>query len=110
MPPATCKKEYEEAGLPALTAVFTRAQLDRLNFQWILATAVSLQLFIFFGLLGSSLVHVSLLTVSLWLVMSGIHFMRGREPGYTGVFKRTNCFMLMVTLFIFIDKLPGFLL
>ena len=103
-------KEYEKAGLPSLTEVFTGAQLDRLTFQWIIATAVSLQLVIFFGLIRSPFVHTSLLAVSLWLAMSGINFVRARKPGYTGVFKRTNYFMLTVMLFIFFDKLPGFLL
>ena len=101
-------KEYEEAGLPSLTAVFTRAQLDRLTFQWITATAVSLQLVIFFGLLQSALVHVSLTAVSLWLVINGTNFMREHEPSYKDVFKKTNYFMLMVMIFIFFDKLPGF--
>jgi protoheme IX farnesyltransferase len=103
-------KEYEEAGLPSLTAVFTRAQLDRLTFQWIIATAVSLQLVIYFGLLQSPLVHISLIVVSLWFVMNGINFMREHEPGYTGVFKKTNYFMLMVMTFMFFDKVPGFLI
>ncbi len=103
-------KEYEKAGLPSLTAVFTGAQLDRLTFQWIIATAVSLQLVIFFGLLQSPLVQISLIAVSLWLVMNGINFMREHEPGYTDVFKKTNYFMLMVMIFIVFDKLPGFLI
>ena len=103
-------KEYEKAGLPSLTAVFTGAQLDRLTFQWIIATAVSLQLVILFGLVRSSFVHISLLAVSLWLAINGINLVRARNPGYAGVFKRTNYFMLAVMLFIFFDKLPGFLL
>ena len=103
-------KEYEKAGLPSLTAVFANAQLDRLTFQWIIATAVSLQLIIFFGLIRSPLVHISLFAASLWLVIVGIAFLKGREPGYAGVFKRTNYFMLVVMIFIFFDKLPGFLL
>ncbi|MGZ6237801.1 MAG: hypothetical protein ACXWMJ_10850, partial [Syntrophales bacterium] len=102
-------KEYEEAGLPSLTAVFSKAQMDRLTFQWITATAVSLQLVIFFGLLQSALVHICIIAVSLWLVINGINFMRVPEPSYTGVFKKTNYFMLMVVIFIFFDKLPGFL-
>ncbi len=101
-------KEYEEAGLPSLTAVFTGAQLDRLTFQWILATAVSLQLIGLFSLVQSPLVQISLLAVSLWLAVQGINFMKGRDQGYISVFKRTNYFMLIVMLLIFVDKLPRF--
>jgi protoheme IX farnesyltransferase len=103
-------EEYEAAGLPSLTAVFTKAQMARLTFQWIMATAMSLQLVIFCGLVGSPLVRISLIAISLWLVMSGINFVRGRESGYTGLFKRTNYFILLVMILIFFDKLPGFLL
>ena len=101
-------KEYEEAGLPSLTVVFTGAQLNRLTFQWILATAASLQLVGLFGLIQSPLVQISLLAVSLWLAVQGVNFMKGREQGYISIFKRTNYFMLIVMLLIFIDKLPHF--
>jgi len=101
-------KEYEDAGLPSLTEVFTGAQLERLTFQWILAAAVSLQLVILFGLIQSPLVYISLIAVSLWLVVKGINFLSGREPGYTSLFKITNYFMLIVMLLIFVDKLPRF--
>ncbi|MGO9139414.1 MAG: protoheme IX farnesyltransferase [Syntrophales bacterium] len=102
-------KEYEEAGFPSLTKVFTGDQLDRLTFQWIMATAVSLQLVVIYGLLQSAFIHMSLIAVSLWLAMNGINFMRAHAAGYKGVFKRTNHFMLIVMLFMFFDKLPGFL-
>jgi heme O synthase-like polyprenyltransferase len=101
-------KKYGEAGLPSLTAVFTGAQLDRLTFQWILATAASLQLVGLFCLIQSPLVQISLLAVSLWLAVQGMNFMKGREQGYISIFKRTNYFMLIVMLLIFIDKLPRF--
>ncbi len=103
-------KEYEKAGLPSLTEVFTGDQLDRLTFQWIIATAVSLQLVTFFGVIRSPFIHISLIGVSLWLATNGINFMRSHASGYAGVFKRTNYFMLVVMMFMFFDKLPRFLL
>jgi protoheme IX farnesyltransferase len=103
-------KEYEEAGLPSLTAVFTGAQLDRLSFQWILATAVSLPLLVLFGLIQSGLVHILILAVSLWLAVQGIGFLRKCELDFISVFKRTNYFMLLALLLIFADKLPRFIL
>ena len=99
-------KEYEEIHLPSLTAVFTGAQLNRLTFQWLLASAVSLQLVIFYGLIQSTLVHISLLAASLWFVARGIAHMKRRTSNYTGIFKVTNCFMLMAMLLIFVDRLP----
>jgi len=101
-------KEYEDAGLPSLTEVFTGTQLERLTFQWILAAAVSIQLVGLFGLIQSPLVYISLIAVSLWLIVKGINFLSKREPGYTSLFKITNYFMLIVILLIFIDKLLRF--
>ena len=98
--------EYEAAGLPSLTAVFSRAQLARLTFKWIIATAVSLQLLIFCGLLGSPLVRISLIAISLWLAMSGMNFIRGCESDYTGVFKRTNYFILWLWFSYFLINCP----
>ena len=102
-------KEYEKAGLPSLTTVFTGSQLDRLTFQWVLATAASLQIVILFDLIQSPLIRISLLTVSLWLAIQGINFMKERHPGYMRIFKRINYFMLIVILLMFLDKLPDFL-
>jgi protoheme IX farnesyltransferase len=99
-------KEYEENHLPSLTAVFTGAQLDRLTFQWLLAAAVSLQLIIFYGLIQSSLVHISLLAASLWFAAGAIALMRRRTPRYTGIFMSTNTFMLVSMLLIVADRLP----
>ncbi len=99
-------KEYEEIHLPSLTAVFTGDQLDRLTFQWLLAAAVSLQLVIFYGLIQSSLIHISLFATSLWFITRGIALMRRRTLSYTGIFMSTNTFMLITMLLIVVDKLP----
>jgi protoheme IX farnesyltransferase len=98
-------KEYEKIHLPSLTAVLTEAQLDRLTFQWILAAAVSLQLFIFHGLIQSSLVHISLLAASLWLIAKGVPLLRKRTPNYPGIFMNTNYFIFVVMFFIIVDRL-----
>ena len=99
-------KEYERIHLPSLTTVFTGAQLDRLAFQWLLAAAVSLQLFIFYGLIQSSLVHISLLAASLWLAARGTALMMKRRPSYPGIFMSTNYFMLAAMLLIVADRFP----
>ncbi len=99
-------KEYERIHLPSLTTVFTGAQLDRLTFQWLLAAAVSLQLFISYGLIQSSLVHISLLAVSLWPAARGASLMIKRRPSYSGIFMSTNYFMLAAMLLIVADRFP----
>jgi protoheme IX farnesyltransferase len=103
-------KEYEKAGIPSLAAVFTGTQLARLTFQWILATAVSLQLIGLFGLIQLPFVYVLLFTVSLLLAVLGINFLSGCMSGYTNIFRRTNYLMLSTMLLLFVDRLSGFVL
>ena len=100
------RKEYEEIHLPSLTTVFTGTQLDRLTFQWLLAAAVSLQLVLYYGLIQSSLIHLSLIATSLWFITKGIALIKKRKPNYTDIFMSTNHFMLTAMLLIFADRLP----
>jgi len=103
---AACGKEYEEIGRPCLTAVFTGRQLDRLTFQWLLATVVSLQMIIVQGLIASPLIQASLLAVSLGLAFAGIRLLKKNRPGYPGLFQGINAFMLAVLLLIYLDAVP----
>ena len=98
--------EYEAIGRPSLTAVFTGVQLGRLVFQWLFASAVSLQLIIIYGLIRSPFVRIALLTASFWLVARGILLLREGRPGYPRVFKELNYFMLAVMFLLFLEKLP----
>jgi heme o synthase len=99
-------KEYEAIGRPSLTAFFTEAQLGRLVFQWLFAAAVSLQLTIVYGLIRSPIVRIALLVASFWLVGGGIHLMREGKPGYPGLFRGINWFMLAVMLLLSLEALP----
>ena len=98
--------EYEAIGRPSLTAVFTGVQLGRLVFQWLFASAVSLQLIIIYGLIRSPFIRIALLTASFWLVARGILLLREGRPGYPRVFKELNYFMLAVMFLLFLEKLP----
>lgn len=102
-------KEYEKISYPSLTAVFTGPQMNRLTCQWLFAAAASLQFIIFFGLLQSFLVKMSLLTASFWLVTQGIKLVRDPNPSYVNAFRGTNYFVFTVMLLIFLDAFPRFL-
>jgi protoheme IX farnesyltransferase len=100
-------KEYAEAGLPSLTDVFSTAQLERLTFQWVSATAVSALLLGLSGLLQSPFAKAGLAAASLWLVAGGIFLMLRHEATHTMLFRRANTFMLAVMLLTVIDQCPG---
>jgi heme o synthase len=101
-----CGREYEKAGLPSLSTMFTESQLGRLIFQWLLAVAVSTQLIVFFGLIQTSVAHVAMIVVSFWLVLEGISFLMVNSRSlYAAVFRKTNCYVLSVTLLTTLDGL-----
>ena len=69
--------EYRDAGLPSLTLILSRAQISRIVFQWIAATAVCGPALCLFGLAQSSLIQYSLLVASVWLILQGAGIARG---------------------------------
>ncbi len=103
----TYGNEHAEAGLPSLTDVFSRDQMERLTFQWVSATAVSALLLGLSGLLQSPLAKACLAAASLWLVSGAISLMLRHEENHELLFRRTNSFMLVVMALSLMDKFPG---
>ena len=100
-------KEYEACGLPSLTSVFTTAQLDRLTCQWLLATAVALQLVVFQGLARTLPIRIALLAASVGLIVQGTGLVRHHHRRYKRVFQMSIYFILLVMLLFFLDMTPG---
>ncbi len=101
--------EYEKAGLPSLTVLFSTVQLLRINFIWISAVGVSCLLVTMSGAIGNSIVNFSLLVLSAWLVGNGVKLLEteGRQAGYSFAFKRINTYMFFVMSLLVADKLFG---
>jgi protoheme IX farnesyltransferase len=95
--------EYEAVPRPSLTAVFTEAQLGRLVFQWLFASAVSLQMIIVHGLVRSPAIRIALLGASFWLAVQAIPLLRKGRPSCPSVFRRINYVVLAVMLLLFLD-------
>jgi protoheme IX farnesyltransferase len=99
-------EEYKRAGLPSLTGIFTKSQMSRIVFSWILATAVGSLLIASDGTTSPILMRLLLIGVSLWLVRVGIRLLRtgGKESDYTFAFKKINLFMFFVITLLSVDK------
>jgi len=95
--------EYEKAGLLSLSGIFTRKQIKRLTFQWLLAVAVSALLIGPGGLVQSPLVFMAIVAVSFRLVLEGISFIKARPGPHIGLFKETNYYMLIVMTLLILD-------
>ena len=96
--------DFERAGLPAVTRLFNEAQLARITFAWLAATAAA-------GLLVGVLAparfpwNVGLLAASIWLVASGWRLLAPERAGAwrQGAFLRINLYALAVLLLLTAD-------
>ena len=91
-------KDYEKAGFPSLTRIFTPAQLSRMTFMWILATAVACLILPLFGIGKSHAIHGGLFVVALWLVWKGSRLLtaRKRDFPFRPAFDAINSYVALV--------------
>ena len=100
-------QEYEKAGLPSLTKIFTPLQMKRIIFNWIFATAISCLFLSAMGMVHYLVTHIALLFLSSWLIWNGIKPLLRQSAEYVSVpvFKKTNYYLLLVMLLLSADKL-----
>jgi heme o synthase len=101
-------KDYEKAGFPTLTRIFTNEQLARITFIWIIATIVTGFLIPLFGIVKYPLIEAGLLISGIWLAFNSIKLLKitGESKKYNGyVFRRINVFAVLVVILLSIDKL-----
>jgi len=99
--------EYEQAGLPSLSRVFSQEQLARLAFTWIAATAAATLVLPLYGVAQSPAVYLLIVPASLWLAgISTSLFRRGMLPGaYLAAFRRINIYLLLIMAALALDSL-----
>ncbi|MGD8306729.1 MAG: protoheme IX farnesyltransferase [Ignavibacteria bacterium] len=100
-------KEYEEAGFPTITKYFSREQLSRIIFMWMIATVVTGLIIPFFGVMEFSFVYYSLLAGGIWLTWNATKMLsrQSEKFSFRFAFRDINLFALLVALVISIDKL-----
>jgi protoheme IX farnesyltransferase len=101
-------KDYEKAGFPTLTKIFTNEQLSRITFMWIIATIVTGFLIPLFGIVKYPLIEAGLFISGIWLAFNSIKLLKvtGETRKYNGfVFRRINLFAVMVVILLSIEKL-----
>jgi protoheme IX farnesyltransferase len=100
-------KEYESAGFPTLTKIFSQAQLSRITFVWIAATAVSAIIIPLYGLTQFTFINVLLLAAGIWLTFRAVKLITGTGNRIEVIpaFRQINIFALVVIVLISLDKL-----
>ncbi len=100
-------KDYENGGFPSLTQIFTSAQLRRMTFVWIFATAVTCVIIPLFGVVESYAINGSLFVAGFWLVWktSRILGSHNEEFPFRFNFKLINTYVLWVMFLVTLDRL-----
>jgi protoheme IX farnesyltransferase len=61
-------EEYEKAGLPSLTAIMNRQQINRLTFTWIVTSVIAALFLCYFEIIHNTLISGILLIASVFLI------------------------------------------
>jgi heme o synthase len=96
--------EYETAGLPSITRVFSFRQITRITFIWITATAVCALLLVLFRPVSSITYYLTLCT-SFWLIWQGGRFMISSGEKSRLYFLKLNGYMLVLMTLLCCDSL-----
>ncbi|MBI4681621.1 MAG: protoheme IX farnesyltransferase [Nitrospirae bacterium] len=97
--------EYEKAGIPSLTAIFTRTQLKRIIFIWIISASVSCLLLSLRDAAQIPVITFSLFAVSLWIVWCGSRLLKEKDVSYSLIFNKINIYMFCVLILLSVNNL-----
>jgi heme o synthase len=99
-------REYEKAGIPSLTGIFSPGQMQRIIFVWICALVVSGFFLSAMGFVHYLPIHVMLLALSAWFVWSGTKHLlsAGTASASPPVCKNTGYYLAAVLFLLSADK------
>ncbi len=100
-------KDYEKAGLPSITQLFSTQQIKRIVFIWLLSTGVAALSFPSSGLIHFHFVYLFLFAATSWFIWNAIDFFRfySQGTGLRMVFMKLNIYALLVLFLLSIDRL-----
>lgn len=100
-------KEYESAGFPSLSRTMSQVQMGRMIFLWVAGTAMITVAFTLVGPMNSMISKTGLWITSAWLIFAFRpilgHSLAKFKPGR--YFMKINYFVLLVVVFMCLDKL-----
>ncbi len=100
-------KDYRQAGFPTLTQVFSREQLSRITFVWIIATAVTGLMIPLFGIVSDFWINLGLFLSGALLTWKAFGLLADTSDLriFNYNFRYINYFALFVVFLVSIDKL-----
>lgn len=103
--------DYQRAGLPSLTEIFSISQISRMTFIWMIATAIAVLIISNFGAIESIAMKILLLVSTLgfcWQAAQILKIQKKTFP-FKFAFISINIFALSVIVCLSIDKLMNVL-
>ena len=99
--------DYEQAGFPTLTQLFSVEQLARITFIWIAATFVTSMLIPLFGIIKNNFIEFGLLAAGVWLTWNSVKLLKANQEKvwFRFAFREINIFAVLVVVLLTIDKL-----
>ena len=98
-------KEYEKAGYPSITSVYSEAQIKKVTFVWVFATAISALMIPVFYLTESVILLAGFLLASIWLIAVFARMLLKQNEPFNPMyyFMRINYFVLAVIVMLSIQ-------
>jgi len=102
-------KDYENAGVPSITKIFSTEQIKRIVFGWLLSTGVASLIIPLFGFLNSLIFYILLMAAVSWLFWNTIIFLRSHDDkdSLRATFIKLNIYAVLVTSLLSVDRLLG---
>ena len=99
-------KDYENAGLPSITKIFSTEQIKGIIFIWLLSTGVSSLILPLFGFLNSLIFHILLLAAVTWFLRSAIVFLKSDDKdSFRATFIKLNVYAVVIISLLSVERL-----
>lgn len=100
-------KDYQKAGLPTLTKMFSHEQLTRITFIWIVATIVTGLMIPLFGIVQLNWIIYAMFFAGVILTWKATNLLRDNiaSTNYRFAFNSINIFVLFIVISVSLDKL-----
>ena len=102
--------EYEKAGLPSLTRIWSRRQIIRTTFVWTLCTAVICLIVSLYMEVLAPVIRIALLVSALWMAGSGIMLLNDEisRNARSFLFGKLNAYLFVIMALLVCGRLLDF--
>jgi protoheme IX farnesyltransferase len=100
-------EEYKEAGVPSLTGIFTRTQINRLTFNWVVFSTIAGLFLCYFEIISNFSVTMVLIIASVVLIwlFTGLLRKKTIENNYKKYSRLLDLYFLLILLLLITDRI-----